>query len=326
MVPAIADDAVEPLRADVRAPAECDASAFFDGVLARTARARAARPGEGARTLRVVVVGSGDGLAGELVVVEESGRESSPRVVRGATCAAVLDALALVAALSVDPAARAAPAASASAPASASAAASASAKPAASTSAAAGASAQPPSREPPPPPRDAPPRWRFGAALSGASSTASGLVFGGELALDATREGPLGPSLRLGAARSFGARASVDGGSAALTFTTATADLCVFHLEAGRFGARPCARVAGGVLAVEARNVAASSSPTRPWISAGVGARGTFRLVDALALELQVRGQAPFFRERFFLEPDLTVYRAPVVVGEASIGVDARFP
>jgi hypothetical protein len=55
-------------------------------------------------------------------------------------------------------------------------------------------------------------------------------------------------------------------------------------------------------------------------------ARGEVRVFDPLLVELHVFGIAPFVRERFYFEPDVTVYQPPVVVLEASLGILARFP
>src|SRR5690606_7068462 len=76
-----------------------------------TGRAQWVAPGAETVTLEVVVEVSDGGAQGRLVVRERGRPPPAPREVADATCATVVDALALVAALAIDPQASLAPSA-----------------------------------------------------------------------------------------------------------------------------------------------------------------------------------------------------------------------
>lgn len=104
----------EPLALRYDAAAECpDSRVFFGQIAARTTRVRAPKDGETARALhvRLARAAAGTGFIGHLHF-EDGSKSTSPRVVEGASCAEVAEALGLVAALAVDPAASTAPVAS----------------------------------------------------------------------------------------------------------------------------------------------------------------------------------------------------------------------
>src|SRR5260221_9767068 len=81
-----AQGGAEPITVAYEAPNECpDADAFFREVAARTTHARAAKPGDRARRLHVVVARRGHVYAGKLWI-EETETSSSAREVIGAAC------------------------------------------------------------------------------------------------------------------------------------------------------------------------------------------------------------------------------------------------
>jgi hypothetical protein len=97
---------VVPVRVDFEAPAGCaDGDAFFRGVLARASHVRRAHPGESAVRLGVHLSRAAGRVHGELRM-SSTGGESETRRVDGASCAEVVQVLALTAALAIDPMAR----------------------------------------------------------------------------------------------------------------------------------------------------------------------------------------------------------------------------
>ena len=100
----------EPVRVEVRAPAECaDDARFFAEMQARTSHVRLVGSGEAAgHTLRVRVERRGKGFEGELVVVDATGA-STRRALSAESCDVVVSGLAWVAARAIDPDASFAP-------------------------------------------------------------------------------------------------------------------------------------------------------------------------------------------------------------------------
>ena len=72
----------------------------------------------------------------------------------------------------------------------------------------------------------------------------------------------------------------------------------------------PCARIDAGAVAAEGHDVQPSRSESRLWVSAGAVARTQYHIVGALYAELEEAVFAPVFRDRFFVAPDVTVFRA----------------
>jgi hypothetical protein len=117
----------------------------------------------------------------------------------------------------------------------------------------------------------------------------------------------------------------VGGASAQFTWTAAALDLCPILVSAGRFGARPCARVEGGTLEAAGVNVQPSRSGVRPWLGTGLVARGRVLVAGPLFLELEAATTLAIVRDRFFVEPSQTVFRAPLLGWAATAGVGVVF-
>lgn len=325
---ATAQDA-EPISVDYQVPGTCPSSDWFLGeVRARTPRARAANAGERARVLVVRVEGTSGGYVGRLTI-DDAGTRSTPRELRGATCAEVASALALIGALAVDPEASTAP------------------RPA------------PPESEPPPPgPAPSPPPSASPSASaapsppapspvpaplarpSSSSRTEAPLVAVGASAELAAWSGPVAslrlfgdlmvghPTFRLAFARSLEVERAATVGAARLTWTTVSGAFCPIRIALvdDVLDLRPCVELAGGVLDAEGIAVRQPTSRSRPWLTAAAHGRLVWALARAFALEVEGGAMAPFFRESFFFEPAIPVYEAPAVAGFGRFAAAVRFP
>ena len=339
-----AAEPAEPVRlSHHRGGGACpDADAFFRSIAARTPRVRAARPGERARTVTVSLSASPGGEAvGTLSITTEDGAAvSSPREVRAASCADVAEALALIAALAVDPAADLGPA-----PRSSAAPASPTVAPPVSSSVGAplppAPSSAPASAPPPPTPSVA-----SSAAVARAAPLPSGSpvevglglgpevssLFGATLALGFAAHverdvvGAWSPRLSLGGARTLGGDVSGGGRSASLAMTSAVLLACPTRARAGAWSALPCARVAIGRVGAEAKGLSAPERKARDWLDFGAGVRAAWRPGGWLSIEPWLELRVPVTRDRFYVEPDATVYRAPAVVPAAGMELTAHFP
>jgi hypothetical protein len=320
-------------------------------VRARTPRVRAAAEHEPARTFRVTVSREGERSTGTLVV-EEVDHASAPRSVEGATCQDVVTALAIVAALAIDPRASVLPSDS-SPPSSAlspspspmpmpSASSSSSAEPSASTSLTAPTPPSSPTRTPIP--ESAPPlaastpaptsptigrtRAFIGASADFIGVAAPGVAVGPSFVVGLLRErdGIFSPSARIAFARHGGGTVTSSIGSASFTWTLGQLDVCPIRLRiAADLWIAPCAVGEVGALSADA-SAAEGRSRVRPWVAAGVSGGLEWRLIGPLSLEAKGGVRAPFMREDFFFEPDVTVYTPPALLVSGSLGAAAIFP
>lgn len=208
------------------------------------------------------------------------------RDLAAADCAALVDALALVTALALDP--------RADAPA------------------------------PPPPPTRSSRAFALGAAVAGALGVGPDPVPSiagfGEVALrDRVR-------LRLGVR--WGRRATTVADARA-TFSSARVhlDACprVLAVARGALDLGACAGLQLGVLAARGAQIADATSAVRPWLAPAGLARARWRAGRWFA-ELEVAVAVPLVRDRFYFAPDVTVHRAPAVVGEAALGAGVTIP
>lgn len=333
-----AQTAPEPFTVDYQAPSACpSAAAFFDEVTARTPRARAAAGGEKARVLHVRVDKRGETHSGRLWI-EDNGATSSAREVSGGSCGEVVGALGLVAALAVDPSASVAPrplpaAATATTPAPATADISATEPPKAEerrppvAQEPTNASAErPPEVSSSAPQRGAPSRWTAGAGVevSGVAGAVGLLRVFGEVDLGGR---VFAPSFRVAASRSLPVDRAALLGSANLTWTHGTIDLCPIRFDlATKVAARPCAGITLGVLEAEGSGIAVPKSEIRAWLAASVQGRVAWAPARALVVELEVGALAPMLRESFFFDPNVLVYQAPAIAGFGRVALGVRFP
>jgi hypothetical protein len=326
------------------APAGCPRSDAFAAELAsRTPRARVVAPGPGVRALVVHIRPAHKQFAGRVTVREPDGQETE-RAVAGDSCMQVMTALALIAAVAVDPTAAnasATPSATSAsgtsgntAPSSsttASTPAASSAPPAAFSSAAPAASSSAPPDELPPaqPSPQRPGSWTFavGAHAGAIDGVAPDVLLLIPVFVEAARESDsvFAPAARLRVERTGSGTVASGDAHAQFTWTAAALDLCPLKLGAGRFDARPCVRFEGGTLEAAGVDVQPSRSGARPWLSTGAAARARVFVVGPLFLEAEASLALALVRDRFFVEPSQTVFRAPLVGWSATGGVGVQF-
>jgi hypothetical protein len=332
-------DGGEAVRFEYDAPTSCPTrDAFIAEVRARTSRARLAAEGEPARTFHVTLAWSEAGAEGTLVVTDLT-PTTSRRVVDGDSCSAVASALALVAALAIDPSASTGPI----------------------QVAVAGAEIpllpQAVSLLPPPPLPVAPPpsisrplpkpriepleEARRGAlpldfaahaALSvfGAGTPLGGVVgssIGGSIAI--SRGSWLAPELRLGLSYAgIDSPEQIQNEYAKFTWWRGELEACPVRLAIARsVDLRPCALGRAGALISDGHGATSSLSSTSPWGELGVSALLEWRIVGALAIEMEVGPDFPLVRETYaFQHPFVHVYGAPPVMAEGRLGLAVHFP
>jgi hypothetical protein len=332
---------------DYAAPAGCPgAEAFTKELTARAPRAQIGARGAHARAVIVRILVRGRLFDGQLVL-RDAGVETE-RTVSAATCAEVVSALALITAVAVDPAAAAS--APSPEPAGGSSAAAPASPPSAPSSAAPmttpAAETEPP-REPTrsdaasaslpkqdvdeasaPAPR---PGWAFGlgvhAGAVGGISPDPLIVVPVFVELAHEGGGLLAPAARLRFERASSGVVSAGGGAAQFTWTAGSLDLCPVALGSSsmRFSARPCGRIEAGELEGNGRDIQPARRGARPWLALGPIARGRVVLVGPLFAELEAAANIAVVRDRFYVEPDLTVFRAPFLGWTASAGAGVTF-
>ena len=322
--------------------ADCPAEeAFVASLRARVAFVRAASREEPARAFIVRVRAKGAQYAGELLVREVDGAESR-RHVEGATCGDVASALALVAALAIDPSAAAPPSESppptpptgpTAAPTSAPTSAPTAAPTTAPTATPIASKAAEPARIETIAPASMPEetaRFRIGvggdASINGGIAPSTLLGFRAFVDVARERRGGFLGSMRAAIEHATTGDIDVQGGGARFTWTTFTLDFCPVRESRSFLRIAPCARVEGGALAAEGTRVVPPRSDLRVWVALDALLRidailpGPFFLGAALGL------RAPLLRDRFFFEPDVTIYRPPAVGWLANVGGGVTFP
>jgi hypothetical protein len=336
--PASAKDGDIPVRVDYRALAGCPAGPFLDRLLARSSHIRAAQANEPAPLVVVRVLRQGRGAHGHLVVHDVDGTEAQ-RNVEGDTCESVFSALVLMSAIALDPS-LVAQAQGAETASSASADASAGAASTTGTPNATGATDASPT-EPAdghsdvstslPSTNDAatddvgshgretPIDRRPGLhlALGGGAGVESGaapqalLTWGAYL--EATRsESVLAPVARLAFEHANSGDQPASFGGVRFVRNLGVLDGCL-RWAAGPVRLLPCVEVEGGALAASGQDVVPARSDTRPWVALGALARVRYVPISPLFLEIDGGLRLPLLRDRFFFEPDNTVFRAPAI-------------
>jgi hypothetical protein len=285
--------ALERVHIAYRVPADAacpDAASYRARIIARNRGVSFVDRADAARVFEVEVRADPDGqLHGRLVVLDPVGVQTV-REVFGATCAEVIDALALIAALALDPRRPQEPRAAPAPPA------------------------------PPAPPKTARPRVAFGASAGGIYDAVPGLAPAGDAFVEVrTRR----VRVRVSGAVARGS-ASVEAASAAFTRIVGRVDLCRTVRE-GSVRWAGCVRAEAGVLSASGANIEGAARARRPWLAPGLGITGTRALSTRLFARLAFSLAVPLIRDRFVFSPDTTVHRAGVVVPELMIGVGGWF-
>lgn len=240
--------------------------------------------------------------------------EARVREVRGASCAAIADATALILALMIDPAAVAErdPAAPAPPPA-------------------------PPRRPPPPAPPASPPRaprpapraaavplsFRFAAWVGGDVGSLPGVALGlgGTAALV---YGPLRFELGVAGwpdrASSLASRPAAGGD---VSLVAGKSGAC-FLFPVARFEIAPCTAFELGRIHAAGFGVSTPSEGSALWSALHAGALATWFPIERIGLSLRLDAVFPFSRPRFVLENVGPVHQASPVAGRAAFGVELR--
>lgn len=342
----------DPIRIEYSAVETCPSSDAFEAQLAsRAPHARFAERGGRARVLLARVESRGAHFHGSLVVREIDGSEEV-RVVDGSTCREVVTGLALVAALAVEPSASDADAdASASTSA-------ANANDASSTTAAnkdgpptdpsttksasktdpKSSAAKSENKEPTDPDdhdHAGAPKSSSPHAIEISLGIDAGVVGGASPVLLGTlpvffeiarggEHGFFSPSIRFRFERPGEDADPSSIGSAHFTWTEGSVDLCpIAWSPFARLRLVPCLRGELGILDASGVDASPSRSESRPWFSLGAAGRLRVAIVGPFFAEIEGEIFTPLVRDRFYLEPNTTIFRASAVAwsGAAGLGV-----
>lgn len=291
------------------APSTCpDVEAFVRQLSARVPRLVVVATGPSDVILRVRIDEGGRGFRGTLGS-EARGGEKGERVLEASTCEEIATALALVAAMTCERARR--PRA---------------AEPAKDTPEPAPAELA--VAPPPPPVVDTPPpagsrvAWSAGVGGGALLGVTTQPLWVAPVFVDAVLPpaGLLAPAARLAFVHT--ARDVEGEAAAAVTFDVGRLDLCPVAALRGPARLELCARGEAGALRV--RGLVEPSRPTtRPWLAAALVSRARFSLVSRVFADLEVAAELPIVRDRFFVQPNATVF-TPALLGAslaASVGV-----
>jgi hypothetical protein len=277
----------------VAADADCpDAASYRARITARNRGVSFVDRADAGRVFDVQVRADPDGQMHGRLAVRDSAGLQTVREVFGATCAEVIDALALVAALALDPQQPQQPQQPRAAPA----------------------------PVPPATPSTARPRVGFGASAGGIYDAVPGVGPAGGAFVD-VRTRLVRVSISGAVARGS---ASVGAANAAFTRVVGRVDLCRDVLD-GPVRWAGCVRAEAGVLSGVGANIEDPVRVRRPWLAPGLGLTGTKGLFGRLFGRLAFSLTVPLIRDRFLFSPDTTVHRAGVVVPELMIGVGGWF-
>ena len=279
---------------------------FLKELESRTTRLREAREGEHAITLIVETFRTAGGVRGQLTVRKPDG-DLTVREVPGLDCAEVESGMALIAALMVDPLAgsaqqtrphplQAQPAHAAD------------------------------SMRAPATPHASDWSLRIEPRLTIRTAVAPGWTWGEALGAMLTREtSRFRPSVALSV---HDARATVakPQGSAELEWTAAELSLCPFGARPGEaWDLRACASFQLGRLRGVGFQTFRPAEKSILWTSAGLELAGRYQLVGPLWIGLEGAFTFPFSRERFYLDPKLTLHQVPGWGLSFGLGVGLRF-
>lgn len=327
---ALASPAPSPVSLSVTAPC-ADADEFSGQLRMRTDRIAPAHEGEPSTAIRLQIVPRGSGFHGTLAI-DAPGSSPSRRVIAGATCEEVVEALALVAALSLDPNARTAPVREL--PVAPPAVSSAPPTPPPPPTASAHeppvppppAVVAPPRREAPAPPTRSPSApVHFGAGVRPQIVTGIGPdpVFSLPVWLELLR----GPWLaRLAFERTAIHDVPAGTGTAHWTWTVGRGEACFRSRLARSWDGVGCGFFEAGLVRAGAEGVASPRDAARTWMATGPMIALDWSPAPALFVELAAGLRVPITRDRFYILPDTTVHRPPAVAPFAGLGIGGRIP
>ncbi len=285
------------------APGDCPPGVVFGAqLMARSHHLRVARSGDvGPRLVVGLTAHAGvKGAHGEISIRYPDGTEAK-RSVDGETCESVVEALTLMSAMALDP-----------------------------TLSAPAPAAPPPSAEPEKPGEPPPPPPVGTAALDLEPGRHLEVGLGGELLLDTSpvlvpaasafvqldrvRPGIWSQSLR--ATLSYADSTDVAVTATGYILTTRTAlelDGCPLRWAPGPMRITPCLHFEGGAFTAASYGVVPLASSLRPWFGAGGLVRVAFVFGHRFFVEVSGGVDLPWVRDRYYFNPDVTVYKPPAV-------------
>jgi len=308
-VPSTARAEGATLVARYTAPAGCpDGSAFVREVAARTTKVVVSIASDRADT-NVALEKDTEGYVGKLTIAG-----AAPREVHASTCEETTAALSFVLALAYDPDA---------------------AGPPLETPALASTVAAPPALSRSAPPRAAPPPAPPTPALERELvvgghvevGSLAGPAVGARLFFGVAWSGRLlAPALRMSVGRTLPSSQTGEGERRALlTITDVEIEACGLSFGGQTARVRVCGLGLVGAVESDGRT-AVPRSDVNLWAAVGLSAPVTLALGRMVALELRpVVGRTLVF-DRFYAEPNFTVYEAPVLYAKVGAGIDFRFP
>ena len=138
----------------------------------------------------------------------------------------------------------------------------------------------------------------------------------------------LDPTLRLGYARSTRERASIAPGAIALRWVELVWSMCLDAYRDEGFRVGPCVNGELGSLQASVIRPLPARDIATSWVSLGVAARASWRILPRFDVEMLAGARAPLIRRELFFEPfqDVLAYRAPVLSPFMQIGFVVRLP
>jgi hypothetical protein len=166
-------------------------------------------------------------------------------------------------------------------------------------------------------------RWSFGAGGGGevVIGASPDPLFAVPVFFEATRA--VGEHVGLGAGIRFeraGETSLMSGTGADFTWTVGALDLCLV-LRSGRVRFNTCVRSHAGAIDAHGEGVVPERTATRPWVDLGVAVALRLRVAGPVFVEAQGYVGVPLVQDRFFLEPNDTVFQASFLTGHAGAGV-----
>ncbi len=311
------------------------ATSFVAKITARTRHVHLASRTERGRMLVVRVTPQSHHFVGRLTIRDPDGSEAE-RSLSAASCDEVVSGLALIAAVVLDPTALSeSPAPQDSSP----------VVDAGTSQDEPAPAARPIALEPPSPERPSPvpsaknpalPAARRGGETSRRWQVALGLhaavaqgvspypLASVPLFVEIARtpeSSPLAPTARFRFERPGGNSSASPAGSAHFTWTEASLDLCpIAWWGRPTLRAQACVRAEGGSVQAQALNTTPARNDVRPWFMVGALGSGRWVVEGPFFLEIEAALLVPILRDRFFLRPDTTVFRAAPIAYSASAG------
>lgn len=129
-----------------------------------------------------------------------------------------------------------------------------------------------------------------------------------------------GPLLELGAAHWFASQVDSDEGSASVSVTYGTLNICAFPFASGAWQFGACAGGQGGVIRVNASDFGGENlSPSRPLANVTARAEARWQVSDPLFVRFSLGGAVPIVRDRFFFNTQtgdvVSLFRLSPVIG-----------